>query len=59
LEEGYQLLLPEDAVVFLLQVHKRIACFAVPDVGQASLHTQAKMICNHLFQKKTLTWFSQ
>jgi hypothetical protein len=48
LEERDQLFLPEDAVVFLLQVHKRVACFAVPDVGQASLHTQAQMVRNHL-----------
>jgi hypothetical protein len=41
--------LPEDAVVFLLQVHKRVARFAVPDLGQASLHTQAQMIRGHLF----------
>jgi hypothetical protein len=33
LEEGnHQLLLPENAVVFLVQVSKRVACFAVLDV---------------------------
>nr|GLL35472.1 hypothetical protein C4D60_Mb10t20400 [Ipomoea trifida] len=34
LEKGDQLLLPVDTLVFLLKVHKRIASFAVPDVGQ-------------------------
>ena len=48
LEEWDQLLLPEDAVVFLLQVYKRVACFAVPDVRQTSLNTQAQMISNNL-----------
>lgn len=49
LEEGDQLLLPEYAVVFLLEVHKGVARFAVPDVGKASLNTQTQVIGNHLF----------
>lgn len=48
LKEGDGLLLPEDAVVLLLQVDKGVAGLAVPDVGQPSLHTQPKVVTNHL-----------
>lgn len=48
LEEGDGLLLPEDAVVLLLQVDKRVAGLAVPDVGQPSLHSQPKVVADHL-----------
>jgi hypothetical protein len=37
LEEGNDLFLPEDALVLLLQVHKRVASLAVIDIWQTSL----------------------
>ena len=48
LEEGNSLLLPEDAVVLLLQVDEGVAGLAVPDVGQSSLHSQPKVVTDHL-----------
>ena len=48
LEEGDGLLLPEDAVVLLLQVDKGVASLAMPDVGQTSLHSQPKVVTDHL-----------
>ena len=48
LEEGDGLLLPEDAIVLFLEVHKGVASLAVPDVGQSSLHSQPKVVTNHL-----------
>lgn len=51
LEEGDGLLLPEDSVVLLLEVHKGIAGLAVPDVRQPCLHSQAKVITDDLQPK--------
>ena len=48
LEEGDDVLLPEDALVFLLQVNKGVASLAVPDVWQASLDTQAQVVADDL-----------
>ena len=48
LKEGDGLLLPEDAIVLLLQVDKGVAGLAVPDVGQPSLHSQPKVVTYHL-----------
>lgn len=48
LEERDDLFLPKYALVLLLQVHKRVACFAVPDVWQACLHSQSQMVTYHL-----------
>ena len=50
LEEWNGLFLPEDAVVFLLQVDKWVGGLAVPDVWQARLDSQTQMITNHLLQ---------
>nr|GLL45210.1 putative tRNA (guanine(26)-N(2))-dimethyltransferase 2 [Ipomoea trifida] len=50
LEERDQFLLPVNALVFLLEVHERIACFVVPDVGQARLHSQSQVVANHLHE---------
>jgi hypothetical protein len=48
LEEGDDVLLPEDALVFLLQVNEGVASLAVPDVWQASLDTQAQVVADDL-----------
>ena len=48
LEKRDQLLLPVDAFVFFLQVHKWVARFTVPDVGQTRLHSQSQVIAYHL-----------
>lgn len=48
LEEGDDVLLPEDALVFLLQVDEGVASLAVPDVWQASLDTQAQVVADDL-----------
>ncbi len=48
LEEGNDVLLPEDALVLLPQVHKGVGGLAVPDVGQASLHAKVEVIANDL-----------
>lgn len=49
LEEGNNVLLPEDALVLLLEVDKRVGGLAVPDVGQPRLDTQAQMVGNDLW----------
>ena len=48
LEKRDQLLLPVDSFVFLLKVHKRIACLAMPDVGQSCLHSQPQVVTDNL-----------
>ena len=48
LEERNGLLLPKDAIVLLLQVDKGVASLAMPDVGQSSLHSQPKVVTDHL-----------
>jgi hypothetical protein len=48
LEERDDVLLPEDALVLLLQVDKGVAGLAVPQVGQPSLHPQPQVIADHL-----------
>ena len=48
LEEGDDLLLPEDALVLLLQVDEGVGGLAVPDVRQPCLHSQAQVVANHL-----------
>ena len=48
LEKGNDLFLPEDAFVLLFQIHKWVACFAVPYVWKASLHSQPQMITDNL-----------
>nr|GMD35785.1 hypothetical protein C4D60_Mb10t20400 [Ipomoea batatas] len=52
LEKGDQLLLPVDTLVFLLKVHKRIASFAVPDVGQTGLDTQSHVVADYLHRMR-------
>ena len=42
LEEGGHLFLPVNSLVLLLQVHKGVACLAVPYVWQPSLHSRVK-----------------
>jgi hypothetical protein len=48
LEERDYLLLPENALVFFLQVDKWVACLAVMNVGQSCLHSQTQVITNNL-----------
>lgn len=48
LEEGNGLLLPEDAIVLLFEVHEGVAGLAMPDVWKTSLDTQAQMVTDHL-----------
>lgn len=48
LEERNELLLPVDAIIFLLEVHKWVACLAVPDVRQTRLDAPSQMITDHL-----------
>lgn len=51
LEEGNELLLPEEAVELLFQVHKWVAGLAVPDVGQSRLDPQSQVIAHYLHVK--------
>lgn len=53
LEKRDELLLPVDTLVFLLQVHKRVASFAVPNVRQTRLHSQSQVVANHLPREMT------
>jgi hypothetical protein len=48
LEEGDGVLLPEDALVLLLEVYERVAGLAVPDVGQPCLNAQTQVIADDL-----------
>ena len=48
LEERNDVLLPEDALVLLLEVDKGVGSLAVPDVGKACLHTQAQVVTDDL-----------
>lgn len=48
LKEGDDVLLPEDAMEFLLQVDKRVGGLGMPDVGLSCLHSQPKMVADHL-----------
>lgn len=48
LEERDQFLLPVDAFVFLLEVHKWVASFAVPDVGEPCLDSISQVIAYNL-----------
>mmetsp|Transcript_21620 Transcript_21620/g.59967 ORF Transcript_21620/g.59967 Transcript_21620/m.59967 type:complete len:261 (-) Transcript_21620:306-1088(-) len=48
LEEGNDLLLPKDALVFLAQVGEGVGGLGVPYIGEASLASQAKMVTDDL-----------
>lgn len=48
LEKWDQLFLPVNSFVLLLEVHKWVASFAVPDVRQSCLHPQSQVITYHL-----------
>ena len=48
LEEGDDVLLPEDALVLLLQVDKGVGGLGMPDVRQPSLDPKVEVVCNHL-----------
>lgn len=51
LEEWDQFFLPVDSFVFLLQVHKWVTGFAVPDVRQPCLHSQSQVVTDNLYKK--------
>ena len=48
LEEGDDLLLPEDALVLLAQVDKGVGGLAVPDVGEAGLDAEREVVADDL-----------
>lgn len=48
LEEWNDIFLPEDAFVLFLQIHERVAGFAVPDIREPRLHTKIQVITDNL-----------
>ena len=48
LEEGHDVLLPEDALELLAQVDEGVGRLGVPDVGQPRLHAPAQVVADHL-----------